>query len=185
MSHGWEPSARFLWKRILTNPVYADERAARRRKAPAAAPFQIHHPRIPFGDGQPADRRARPELDRIYNKTPVALVSENMAREHWRDPRAAIGKRIRATLGDDWREVIGVVADLRDDGIDQKPPGVVYWPVLRKNSSGGASAVRGLAYVIRTPRAGSTGLAAGDATGRGRRQSEPSARGCQDDGVDL
>ena len=88
----------------------------------------------------------------------MALVSENMAREHWRDPRAAIGKRIRATLGDEWWEVVGVVGDLRDDGIDQKPPGVVYLPVLRKNSSGGASAVRGLSYVVRTPRAGSLAL---------------------------
>ncbi len=68
-----------------------------------------------------------------YNQTPVALVSENMARELWHDPRAAIGKRIRPTLKDDWREVIGVVADLRDEGVDQKAPAIVYWPLLQKN----------------------------------------------------
>lgn len=34
----------------------------------------------------------------LYNGIPVALVSENMARELWRDPRAAVGKRIRVTL---------------------------------------------------------------------------------------
>ena len=94
-----------------------------------------------------------------YNQTPVALVSENMARELWRDPRAAIGKRIRPTLKDDWREVIGVVADLRDDGVDQKAPGIVYWPLLQKNFESSATYVfRSVAFVIRTPRAGSSAL---------------------------
>ena len=69
----------------------------------------------------------------LYNRTPVAVVSENLAHELWHDPRAAIGKRIRVPPKDDWREVIGVVADLRDDGIDQKSPAIVYWPLLQKN----------------------------------------------------
>jgi predicted permease len=95
----------------------------------------------------------------LYNRTPVALVSENMAREIWSDPRAAIGKRIRVTMKDDWRDVIGVVADLRDDGIDQKPPTIVYWPLLLKNFQATPdTAIRGVAYIIRTPRAGSAGL---------------------------
>jgi ABC-type antimicrobial peptide transport system permease subunit len=56
------------------------------------------------------------------------------------------------TLKDEWREVIGVVADLRDDGIDQKAPTIAYWPLLVKNfeAYGPASAVRGLVYVVRT-----------------------------------
>jgi predicted permease len=94
-----------------------------------------------------------------YNQTPVALVSENLARELWHDPRLAIGKRIRSTLKDDWHEVIGVVADLRDNGVDQKAPTIVYWPLLQKNFEGQAVSVRrSVALVIRTPRAGSTGL---------------------------
>jgi ABC-type antimicrobial peptide transport system permease subunit len=85
----------------------------------------------------------------------VALVSENMARELWRDPRAAIGKRIRPTLKDEWREVIGVVADLHDDGLEQKAPGIVYWPLLQKNFESSPSfVIRSAAFVIRTPRAG-------------------------------
>jgi predicted permease len=94
-----------------------------------------------------------------YNRTPVALVSENLARELWGDARAAIGKRIRPRLNDDWRKVIGVVADLRDDGIDQNAPSIVYWPLLQKNFGGSPSwAVRSVAVVIRTPRAGSSAL---------------------------
>jgi predicted permease len=92
-----------------------------------------------------------------YNMAPVAIVSENLARELWHDPRAAVGKRIRVTVQDDWREVIGVVADVRDDGVPVKPPATVYWPLLTKNFEGdGVSTQRGVAFVIRTPRAGST-----------------------------
>ncbi len=103
---------------------------------------------------------------------PVALVSENLAREWWGTPQAAIGKRIRAALTDPWSEVIGVVADLRDDGIDQKTPATAYWPLLRsigargpaKAAAAGADAPaalgsqRSIAVVIRTPRAGSAAL---------------------------
>jgi predicted permease len=94
-----------------------------------------------------------------YNMTPVAIVSENLARELWRDPRAAVGKRIRVTTQDDWREVIGVVADVRDDGVPLKAPATVYWPLLLKNFEGDKVKVtvrRGVAFAIRTPRAGST-----------------------------
>ena len=94
-----------------------------------------------------------------YDMTPVAIVSENFARELWRDPRTAVGKHIRVTLQDDWREVIGVVADVRDDGVPLKAPATVYWPLLQKNFEGDKiSERRGVAFVIRTPRAGSTGL---------------------------
>src|SRR5437016_13004006 len=32
----------------------------------------------------------------IYNKVPVAIVSERMAREYWHDPASALGKQIRS-----------------------------------------------------------------------------------------
>jgi hypothetical protein len=54
-------------------------------------------------------------------------------------------------------DVAGVVADLRDDGIDQKSPTIVYRPILEKNA-GGSNPIRTLVYIIRTPRAGSSGL---------------------------
>jgi predicted permease len=106
----------------------------------------------------------------IYNQAPVVLVAENMARELWRDPLAALGKRIRFTVDDQWRQVIGVVADLRDDGVDRKAPAIAYspyWPTLQ-NHFGNAEpfvyqgpprvAHRAVAFMIRTPRAGSMGL---------------------------
>src|SRR5207248_8556505 len=43
-----------------------------------------------------------------YNKVPVTLISENFAREYWRTPAEALGKRIRIRTTDDWSQIIGV-----------------------------------------------------------------------------
>ncbi len=96
--------------------------------------------------------------DDNYSRVQAGIVSENMARELWGNPAAAIGKRIRLNPKDSWREVIGVVADLHDDGVDHKAPAVVYWPLLQKNTDGKDDVNRGLSYLVRTPRAGSEAL---------------------------
>jgi predicted permease len=93
-----------------------------------------------------------------YSHAAVALVSENLAREWWGDARQAVGKRIRTTLNDDWREVVGVLEDMRDDGIDQKAPAITYWPLWQTNWAGPGYVTRSLAFVIRTSRAGSAAL---------------------------
>jgi predicted permease len=95
----------------------------------------------------------------IYNKTPVALISENMARQMWQSPSAALGKRIRVGTTDDWREIIGVVGDVHDDGLNQEPATSVYWPILMANFEGGKlQAPRTLSFALRTPRAGTESL---------------------------
>ena len=92
----------------------------------------------------------------LYDNRDVALVSENMARELWHTPAAALGKRIREGMKDPWREIVGVVEDVRYDGADQKPPTVVYWPLIMKNFWGNETFVwRNVAYAIRSNRAGS------------------------------
>ena len=58
--------------------------------------------------------------DDLYQLRPVAMVSENLARELWGQPSAAIGKRVRPYTKGAWREVVGVVSDMRDDGLDKK-----------------------------------------------------------------
>jgi putative ABC transport system permease protein len=95
----------------------------------------------------------------VYDKRPVALVSENLARELWREPGAAIGKRIRESMKAEWREVIGVVTDERDDGVDRKAPPIVMWPMLMANFMGDdVSAQRSYTYIVRSPRTGSSGF---------------------------
>jgi predicted permease len=91
-----------------------------------------------------------------YNKIPVAMISENLAREYWGEPTNALGKRIQVSTKDDWREIVGVASDVHDDGVNKKPPTCVYWPLLQaKFESDDISVRRDVAFIIRTPRAGS------------------------------
>jgi predicted permease len=91
-----------------------------------------------------------------YQKLPVAIISEAFAREYWHNANGALGKKIRVASTDDWREIVGVVQDVHDDGVDQTPPSAVYWPVWRDNFEGQKMDIhRGLAFVVRSPRAGS------------------------------
>jgi predicted permease len=91
-----------------------------------------------------------------YNKTPVAMISENLAREYWGEPAKSLGQRIQVSTKDDWREIIGVVGDVHDDGVNKKPPTSVYWPLLQARfESDDVSVRRDVAFVVRTPRAGS------------------------------
>jgi putative ABC transport system permease protein len=92
----------------------------------------------------------------VQEKRNVVIISENLARELWRDPSAALGKRIREGMKDDWREIIGVVQNIHDNGADQKPPAIVFWPVMMKNINDKPTVVeRRAVYAIRSTRAGS------------------------------
>jgi predicted permease len=95
----------------------------------------------------------------IYNKVPVAIVSEKLAREYWHDPSNALGKQIRSTTKEDWREVVGVVGNIHDDGMDKEAPTSVYWPILMAHFGGEEVEVqRSVAFAMRSPRAGSESL---------------------------
>jgi predicted permease len=92
----------------------------------------------------------------VYERRPVALVSEGLARDLWGDPRTAVGKRVRETLASPWRDVIGVVADVRDEGIDRAAPALVYFPTFLRQFLGQDVMVkRSVALAVRSPRAGS------------------------------
>jgi predicted permease len=94
-----------------------------------------------------------------YKKLPVALVSENIAREYWHDPAAALGKRIRVSTKDDWREIVGVVANMYDDGVSKPATTSAYWPLMLDNFESDTTRVsRDVAFVLRTSRAGSESL---------------------------
>jgi predicted permease len=86
----------------------------------------------------------------------VALISEDFARELAAEPADAIGKRIRPPVEQDpWREVIGVVQSVREDGLYEAPPSIVYWPVLMENFVGRPAFGTDLAaFVVRSERAG-------------------------------
>lgn len=74
----------------------------------------------------------------------VAIVSEAMAKRFWPD-RSPVGARLRR--GDEaegqWRTVIGVVADIRNDDADQPPIPYLYVPLAQRPS-------RTMTIVLRT-----------------------------------
>jgi predicted permease len=95
----------------------------------------------------------------LYDQHRVAMLSENLARELWGAPQAALGKHVRHVSISPWLEVIGVVADERADGVDKPAPKTVYWPVLMDHfGPEPLYATRDVSYVLRTPRAGSSAL---------------------------
>jgi predicted permease len=93
----------------------------------------------------------------IYNRVPVAMVSEKFARDYWHDSLSAIGKQIGGGPKNPWREVVGVVADVHQDGVDKEAPASVYLPVL-VTFFGGDYVSRDVAFVFRSPLAGSAAL---------------------------
>ena len=92
----------------------------------------------------------------VYGRRAVAMLSENLAREFWKTPGAAVGKHIRQGPGSPVFEVIGVVEDVRERGVDQKAPETVYWPTLGNNVFGGS--LRLPNFMIRSDRAGTASL---------------------------
>jgi predicted permease len=96
----------------------------------------------------------------VYHKLPVAIVSEKVAREYWHDPSSALGKQIRVAAKDDWREIVGVVGNTHDDGMDKEAPRSVYWPMLTARFEGDPDVEvrRFVTFSIRSPRAGSMSL---------------------------
>ena len=97
--------------------------------------------------------------DDLFKKRPVGMVSENMARELWGSPANAIGKHLRVSTQDDWREVVAVAGDVHHDGMNKDAPTVAYWPTLLNHFEGDQVSVRRfVAFAIRTPRAGSESL---------------------------
>ena len=95
----------------------------------------------------------------IHEMRPVVLVSENLARELWGSPGAAVGKRVRENPKGVWREVVGVVANEHDNGVHEKAPTVVYWPVMLRNFWGRDINIhRTMAIAVRSNRTGSSGF---------------------------
>ena len=95
----------------------------------------------------------------IHQRAKVAVVTENFAREYWPQPADAVGRRIRPYPSSPWLQIVGVVGDVRDDGVEEDPTTVVFWPMVMEDFFGeGLQVQRSLAYVLRSPRVGSPGL---------------------------
>ncbi len=96
----------------------------------------------------------------IYGLRPVAIVSENLARESWGSAAAAIGKRFRILPTQTWQEVIGVAENVRQNGVDEAAPAIVYWPAMMPNPfvAGQINVTRAITFVVHTSRTESESL---------------------------
>ena len=91
----------------------------------------------------------------VDGSRPVTLVSENLAREIWGEPQAALGKRIRWNASGPWLEIVGVTQNVY--GSLYRPASrSVYQPI---EPPVGDDTLRTTTYVVRSERAGTESLA--------------------------
>ncbi len=142
-----------------SDPVFAQDRSYADGSMPPLRRFKFGSPGFLGTVGIPLVAGRDFTWDEAYKKLPVAMVSENFAREYWGNPATALGKRIRVSTKDDWREIVGVIGDVHDDGMNKDAPTIAYWPTLLNHfESDDVNVRRWVAFAIRTPRAGSENL---------------------------
>ena len=77
----------------------------------------------------------------------VAIVSERIVRECFGGaPAEALGRRVRLSDPGDWLTVVGVVADIRQRGLDQQLQPMIYAPFQQERSG----LIRFVSFVART-----------------------------------
>jgi predicted permease len=96
----------------------------------------------------------------VFERRRVVVVSNSMARELWGEPWAAIGKRVRIGRVGALNEIVGVVGDIYDSGVDQAPPAIVYWRAGIQDGFGPLRSFipRQTTFAIRSRQAGSDAL---------------------------
>lgn len=97
----------------------------------------------------------------VDERRDVVIVSEKVARETWGGPLEALGKRVRFDPVGPWEEVVGVAADVHDEGVDRPASATVYRRAgVHADFGGGPSTPRGVTFAIRSDRADSESLVA-------------------------
>ncbi len=138
------------------DPIFIENHTYAEGELPPLRSFRFISPEYLGTMGTPLVAGRQITWNDTYKKIPVAMVSENLAREYWHDPSAALGKRIRVGSKDDWREIIGVVGDVYDEGVSKPATTTVYWPLLMDHfESDDSMSMREVAFAIRSSRTGS------------------------------
>jgi predicted permease len=84
----------------------------------------------------------------------VAIVSERVVREYAPSgPAEALGRRVRLDDRGEWLTVVGVVADIRQQGLDQEVKPMIYAPFQQERAT--PFLLRFVAFVVRTSTPGS------------------------------
>ncbi len=90
-----------------------------------------------------------------------AVVNETFARQHWKSAGEALGKRI-GIRGGLW-EIVGVVGDVREGGLDQDPVATAFFPTVGPDATPATRdslyATPGLTLLVRATEGGGSALA--------------------------
>jgi predicted permease len=141
------------------DPVFAQDRIQTGDSMPPLRKFIFGAPGFLKTLGIPIVAGRDFTWDEVYQKRPIGMVSENLAREFWGSAANALGKHIRVSSKDDWREIVGVTGNVHDDGMSKDAPAFAYWPTLLTHFESDMFTVRRFVVVaVRTPRAGSESL---------------------------
>jgi predicted permease len=142
-----------------SDPVFAQDRIYANGEMPPLRKFRFVSPGYLSTFGMLMKAGQDFTWDQAHQKLPVAMVSENFAREYWGSAVNAIGKKVRVSTKDEWREIVGVVGDVHEEGMNKDAPTLVYWPTLMNHfESDDVNLRREVTFAIRSPRAGSESL---------------------------
>ena len=92
----------------------------------------------------------------LDNDRPVALVSESLARTEWGSADSALGKHVRILLNAPWQEIVGVIGDVHDEGLDVPAQDTVYFGL--ENPFAYFGATRRMSFAVRSARVGTQGF---------------------------
>jgi putative ABC transport system permease protein len=138
------------------DPIFAEDKVYDAGRLPPIRRFKFISPGYFRTVGTPIISGRDLTWTDVLETRRVALVSENLAREMWDNPAAAVGKRIRLAPIEPWREIVGVVGDVRDNGVHEPAPAIVYWPMAMTAFRGNEQFVsRSLTFVMRSDRTNS------------------------------
>ncbi len=139
--------------------IFARDRTYQEGQIPPIRRFVFVSPEMRHTLGTPLIAGRDLSWGDIYNKAPVALISESFAREYWHDPANALHKQIREGPKSPWREIVGIMGDVHYDGVNKKVASAVYWPPLLYDFEGDKTTIRRTLYfLIRSDRTGSQGF---------------------------
>ena len=142
-----------------SDPVFAQDRTYSNGEMPPLRKFRFVSPGYLSTFGMQMKAGQDFTWDQANQKLSVAMVSENFAREYWGSAANAIGKKIRVSTKDEWREIVGVIGDVHEDGMNKDAPTLVYWPTLMNHfESDDVNVRREVTFAVRSPRAGSESL---------------------------
>ena len=146
------------------DPLFAEDRTYTESQVPPIRLFKFVSPGYVQTMGASLVAGREFTWAETYGLQPVAMMSERLARELWGQPSAAIGKRVRPYPAGVWREVVGVVSDMRDDGLHEPATAAMYWPLLMTDFSPMLAPddrgfiQRNAIYLVRSDRTGTSGF---------------------------